>query len=46
MKLGKIDIGIIASRKVCGNAPYLLGLEFGKSQVRIGLIWWHVVILF
>lgn len=40
-----MNISVIKSKKVCGNTPYLLGLEYGKTQVRIGLIWWHIVIL-
>jgi hypothetical protein len=39
-----MDIIIINSRLVCGGAPYMLGLSFGGDQIRIGLIWWHIVI--
>ncbi len=40
-----MNVSVIQSKKVCGN-PYLLGLSWGDSQLRIGLIWVHVVFLF
>lgn len=38
-------ISIIKSKMICGN-PYLLGFSWGKDQLRIGLIWLHIVIIF
>lgn len=38
-------MSIIKSSKVCAPAPYFLGIAVGESQIRIGLIWWHVIIL-
>jgi len=40
-----MDISVIPSKKVCGN-NYLLGFSWGKDQLRIGLVWIHIVILF
>jgi len=40
-----MNVGVIKSSKVCGN-PYLLGLSWGGTQLRIGLILVHIVIIF
>jgi len=40
-----MKIGLIKSSKVCGSGNYILGVAWGGRQIRIGLIWWHVVIL-
>lgn len=39
-----MNIGLVSSKKVCGS-PYLLGVNWDCDQVRIGFIWFQVVIL-
>jgi hypothetical protein len=41
-----MNLSVIRSKKVCGGHPYFLGVAFGGEQVRIGLLLFHVVILF
>jgi len=40
-----MQVSFIQYKKVWGN-QYLLGLEWGNSQLRIGLIWIHIVFIF
>lgn len=40
-----MNVGIIKSKKVC-RISYFLGISVAKDQVRIGLIWWHIIFIF
>lgn len=37
---------VIRSNRVAGNCPRFLGIAFDIDQIRIGLIWWHVGVVF
>lgn len=40
----QMSISVIKSSAVCGN-NYLIGLSWGSGQLRIGFVFFHVVIL-
>lgn len=40
-----MKIGIIRSSLVYDLTPYFLGVSAGSKQIRLGLIWWHVVVM-
>lgn len=37
-----MDAFIIKSKRVCGVAPYFIGVAMNKNEVRLGLIWWQI----
>ena len=45
MRYKQYQISTIKSSKVDGAAKYMAGLAVGESQLRVGLIFIHIVIL-
>jgi len=44
-----MKIKVINSKWACGNFPHFLGIKAGwlngNYQIRVGLIWWQVALL-
>jgi len=40
-----MSVSVIGSKMVCSPNPYFIGISWGNNQIRIGLIFWHVVFI-